>query len=240
MCCLHDYLATSRPAPPTSVNHLHPTPTSPQPRQSSPHLHKPCFAKLRIIEGTMKLLSSVLFILLILPACRSSTMQDTCRSIAAGYPSIGYDYCIRMFQTDKASAEATDARGLAAIAARIAEAKANTTAARVADLIAMEGDARRRDRLAVCAEVYSDAVDQLGQAAEELAQGAEGGADDAVTQLSAALDAPGTCEDAFGEADDTSPLAAEDAEFKKLATIALAVAASLTPPPPSTPIETKD
>ena len=82
----------------------------------------------------------------------------------------------------------------------------------------------------MCAEVYSDAVDQLAQAAEDLARGE--GADDAVTQLSAALDAPGTCEDAFGEADDTSPLAAEDAEFKKLATIALAVAVSLTPPPP--------
>ncbi|WVZ74136.1 hypothetical protein U9M48_022357 [Paspalum notatum var. saurae] len=189
----------------------------------------------------MNLLSSVLFILLVLPACRSSTMQDTCRSIAAGYPSIGYDYCITMFQADKASAEATDAQGLAAIAARIAEAKANATAARVADLSAMERDARRRDRLAVCAEVYSDAVDQLGQAAEELAHGAaEGGTDDAVTQLSAALDAPGTCEDAFGEADDTSPLAAEDAEFKKLATIALAVAASLIMTPPSTPVETKD
>ena len=89
----------------------------------------------------------------------------------------------------------------------------------------------------MCAEVYSDAVDQLAQAAEDLAHGEGGaGADDAVTQLSAALDAPGKCEDAFGEADDTSPLAAEDAEFKKLATIALAVAASsLTPPlPPST------
>lgn len=189
-----------------------------------------------------KLLSSVLFVLLISPTCRSSTTQDTCRSIAAGHPSIGYDYCISLFQADKASAEATDARGLAAIAARIAEAKANATAARVADLSAMERDARRRDRLAVCAEVYSDAVDQLGQAAEKLAGGGaeQGGVDDAVTQLSAALDAPGTCEDAFGEADDTSPLAAEDAEFKKVATVALAVAASLMPPSSTTLIEARD
>jgi len=187
----------------------------------------------------MKLLSSVLFLLLVVPAtCKSSTtLEDACRSFAAGHPSVGYDYCIRTFQADSASAAAADARGLAAVAARIAETKANATAARVAALSATETDARRRDRLAVCAEVYSDAVDQLAQAAEDLAHGEGGaGADDAVTQLSAALDAPGTCEDAFGEADDTSPLAAEDAEFKKLATIALAVAASsLTPPlPPST------
>ena len=187
----------------------------------------------------MKLLSFVLFLLLVVPAtCKSSTtLEDACRSFAAGHPSVGYDYCIRTFQADSASAAAADARGLAVVAARIAGAKANATAARVAVLSATETDARRRDRLAVCAEVYSDAVDQLAQAAEDLAHGEGGaGADDAVTQLSAALDAPGTCEDAFGEADDTSPLAAEDAEFKKLATIALAVAASsLTPPlPPST------
>ncbi|KAL6911750.1 hypothetical protein ACP4OV_000555 [Aristida adscensionis] len=188
----------------------------------------------------MSLLSSALFLLLALPAaCESSALEDTCRSVAAGHPSIGYDYCVRAFQADKASAAAADARGLAAIAARIAGARANATAARVAALSAAEKDARRRDRLAVCEEVYSDAVDQLAQAAEDIAAGGgaaeEGGGDDAardaVTQLSAALDAPGTCEDAFGEADDTSPLAAEDAEFKKLATIALAVAASLTPPP---------
>ncbi|OEL36144.1 hypothetical protein BAE44_0002837 [Dichanthelium oligosanthes] len=184
----------------------------------------------------MKLLSPVLFLLLVVPTCRSSTLEDACRSFAAGHPSIGYDYCIKTFQADKASTAAADARSLAAVAARIAGAKANATGAHIAALSAMERDARRRDRFAVCAEVYSDATDELGQAAEELARGAGGGADDdAVTQLSAALDAPGTCEDAFGEADDTSPLAAEDTEFKKLATIALAVAASLTPPPPSTP-----
>ncbi|KAK8462854.1 hypothetical protein SEVIR_1G283300v4 [Setaria viridis] len=189
----------------------------------------------------MKLLSSVLFLLLVVPTCKSSTLEDACRSFAAGHPSIGYDYCIRVFQADKASVAAADARGLAAIAAMIAGAKANATAARVAALCAVERDARRRDRLAVCAEVYSDAVDQLAQAEEDLARGeGAGGADDAVTQLSAAVDAPATCEDAFGEADDTSPLAAEDAEFKNLATVALAVAASLTPRPPSTPIEDKD
>ncbi|RLM97730.1 invertase inhibitor [Panicum miliaceum] len=157
----------------------------------------------------MKQLSSVLFLLLVVPAtCKSSKLEDACRSFAAGHPSIGYDYCIRTFRAGKASARRGPER---------------------------HGDGREaRDRLAVRAEVYSDAVDQLAQAAADLARGegaGVGAADDAVTQLSAALDAPGTCEDAFGEAGDTSPLATEDTEFKKLATIALAVAASLTPPP---------
>ncbi|KAM0924284.1 hypothetical protein ACQ4PT_004927 [Festuca glaucescens] len=175
-------------------------------------------------------LTYVFFLLLISSTCESSTLEGTCKSFAAGHPSIGYSYCVRTFRADNSSATA-DARGLAAIAARIAAAAANSTAGRIAALRASEEDARRRQRLGVCAEVYSDAVDQLGEAAEDIARGEDRSTRDALAQLSAALDAPGTCEDAFGEADDTSPLAAEDAEFRKLATIALAVAASLAPPP---------
>ncbi|KAK1618981.1 hypothetical protein QYE76_024498 [Lolium multiflorum] len=175
-------------------------------------------------------LTYAFFLLLISSTCESSTLEDTCKSFAAGHPSIGYSYCVRTFRADNASATA-DARGLAAIAARIAEAAAHGTARRIAALRASEEDARRRERLGVCAEVYSVAVDQLGEAAEDIARGEDKSTRDALTQLSAALDAPGTCEDAFGEADDTSPLAAEDAEFRKLATIALAVAASLAPQP---------
>jgi pectinesterase inhibitor-like protein len=173
-------------------------------------------------------LTYAFFLLLISSTCESSTLEDTCRSFAAGHPSIGYSYCIKTFRADNASATA-DARGLAAIAARIAEAAANGMAGRIAALRASEEDARRQERLGVCAEVYSDAVDQLGEAAEDIARGEDKSTQAELTQLSAALDAPGTCEDAFGEADDTSPLAEEDAEFRKLATIALAVAASLAP-----------
>ncbi|XP_040376203.1 putative invertase inhibitor [Oryza brachyantha] len=181
-----------------------------------------------------RLLVPVLLLLLALSTCESSVLQDTCKSVAAGHPSVSYNDCIKTFQGDSASATAADARDLAAIAARIAEKAANSTSARIAALRASEKDARRRDRLSVCAEVYSDAVDQLGEAAKDVAKGGDDATQDALTQLSAALDAPGTCEDAFGEADDASPLAPEDAEFTKLATIALAVAASLSPPP-STP-----
>uniref|UniRef100_A0ACD5ZDE1 Uncharacterized protein n=1 Tax=Avena sativa TaxID=4498 RepID=A0ACD5ZDE1_AVESA len=177
-------------------------------------------------------LTYVFFLLLISfsSTCESSTLEDTCKSFAAGHPSIGYSYCVKTFHADNMSATA-DARGLAAIAAKIAEVNANGTARRIAALRASEEDSRRQERLGVCAEVYSDAVDQLGEAAEDIARGEDKSTRDALTRLSAALDAPGTCEDAFGEADDTSPLLAEDAEFRKLATIALAVAASLFPPP---------
>ncbi|CAM0944777.1 unnamed protein product [Alopecurus aequalis] len=179
---------------------------------------------------SMRLLTYVFSLLLISSTCESSTMEDTCKTFAAGHPSIGYNYCVKTFRADNASATA-DVRGLAAIAARIAGAAANCTARRISALCASEEDARRRERLSVCAEVYSSAVDQLGEAAEDITRGEDKSTRDALTQLSAALDAPGTCEDAFCEADDTSPLAAEDAAFRKLATMALAFAASLAPPP---------
>ncbi|KAF0933867.1 hypothetical protein E2562_019314 [Oryza meyeriana var. granulata] len=178
-----------------------------------------------------RLLVPVFLLLLALSMCESSVLQDMCKSVAAGHPSISYSDCIKTFQADSASATVADERGLAAIATKIAEKAANATSARIAALRATEKDARRRDRLGVCAEVYSDAVEQLGEAADDIARGGDEATQDAVTQLSAALDAPGTCEDAFGEADDASPLAPEDDEFTKLATIALAVAASLSPPP---------
>jgi hypothetical protein len=98
---------------------------------------------------TMKLLFSALSLLLIVSTCKSSTLEDTCRSFAAGHPSIGYHYCIKSFQANESSAAAADARGLAAIAARIAEAKATATAARDAALSALEKDAMRRARLGV-------------------------------------------------------------------------------------------
>nr|AJC52537.1 invertase inhibitor [Saccharum robustum] len=184
----------------------------------------------------MKLVCSVLFVLLILPMCRSSPLQDTCRSFAAGHPSIGYDYCIRIFQADKSSAEATDARGLAAIAARIAEAKANATAARIASMSALERDARRRDRLSVCAEVYSDAVDQLDQAEEELAHGAKGrGAAASMTRSRSSArrwTRPRRARTRSARPTTRRRWPAEDTEFKNPGRpVALAIAASLAPPP---------
>lgn len=107
-----------------------------------------------------------------LPLLDSANVQPSPPPLVSGHPSIGYDYCVKTFQDDKTSYTA-DARSLAAITAKIAEAAANATAARIATLSASEKDARRRESLSVCAEVYSDAVDQLGEAAEDIARGEE-------------------------------------------------------------------
>ncbi|KAF8702616.1 hypothetical protein HU200_033003 [Digitaria exilis] len=182
-------------------------------------------------EGeTMKLLQPLcaLVFLLACSTSNASVLQDACKSFAAGHPEIGYPYCIKFFQADKGSAGA-DKRGLAAIAVRITEAAAKSAAKDIASLRSSEKDKRRLECLRACAEVYSSAVSEAAVAAKGIASGSGSGsgAEDAVTALSAVVDAPTTCEQGFQELHVLSPLAAVDAEFGKAASVALSVTAAL-------------
>ncbi|KAF8702299.1 hypothetical protein HU200_033005 [Digitaria exilis] len=154
-------------------------------------------------EGeTMKLLQPLcaLVFLLACSTSNASVLQDACKSFAAGHPRDRLPYCIKFFQADKGSAGA-DKRGLAAIAVRITEAAAKSAAKDIAS----RGPPRRTRGGLEC-----------------LAR-----AEDAVTALSAVVDAPTTCEQGFQELHVLSPLAAVDAEFGKAASVALSVTAAL-------------
>ncbi|CAL5030365.1 unnamed protein product [Urochloa decumbens] len=177
----------------------------------------------------MKLLQALcpLVFLLACSTSKTSVLQDTCKSFAAKHTDIGYDYCIKFFQADKGSAAAADKRGLAAIAVKIVGAVSKSTTKRIAALRASEKDKRRLECLSSCAEVYSDAVAEIAVAAQGIASGTASGLGEAVTALSAVLDAPSTCEQGFVELNVPSPLAAEDAEFGKEASVALSVTAAL-------------
>ncbi|KAL6651278.1 hypothetical protein ACP70R_010203 [Stipagrostis hirtigluma subsp. patula] len=179
----------------------------------------------------LQALPPLVFLLLLLAASTSkaSVLEGACKSYAASHPDVvsGYDFCVKFFQTDKGSA-AADKRGLAAIAVKIIRVGAESVAKRIAALQASEKDVNKLSGLSTCAELYSEAMDDIGDAAKAIASGAF---DDAVSELSAVLDAPVTCEDGFAEGDkpSPSPLAAEDAEFGKEAAIALSVTADLAP-----------
>jgi len=118
-------------------------------------------------------------------------------------------------------------RRLAAIAVKIVRAAAKGTAKHIAALRASEKDRKRLECLRSCSELYSDAVDEIGTAATGIASGTAGGREDAITALSAVVDAPTTCEEGFQELQAPSPLAAEDAEFGREASVALTVTAAL-------------
>ncbi|PWZ37822.1 putative invertase inhibitor [Zea mays] len=176
----------------------------------------------------MKLLQALcpLVILLACSTSNASVLQDACKSFAAKIPDTGYSYCIKFFQADRGSAGA-DKRGLAAIAVRIMGAAAKSTASHIAALRASEKDKERLACLSDCSEVYAQAVDQTGVAAKGIASGTPRGRADAVTALSTVEDAPGTCEQGFQDLGLRSPLASEDARFRKDASIALSVTAAL-------------
>ncbi|KAM0896550.1 hypothetical protein ACQ4PT_023132 [Festuca glaucescens] len=152
-----------------------------------------------------------LVLLLLLVSSSASILDDTCKSFGANHKDIGYDYCIKFFQADKGSATA-DKRGLAVIAVKIIRATASSTDKRIAALKALMKDKKVRSGLDDCDELYSDAVDELDTAAKGVASGTPEGLKDAVTNLSAAMDAPQTCETGFQELGVKSPLAAEDSE----------------------------
>ncbi|KAM3370115.1 hypothetical protein ACQJBY_017787 [Aegilops geniculata] len=167
-----------------------------------------------------------LVLLFLLSSSSGSVVEDACKSFAAGNPGIGYDYCIKFFQASKESATA-DKRGLAVIASKLTGAAAKSTVKRIHALKASEKDKHIRSGLDDCAELYSQAVDELDGAAKGIAAGTPRGKVDAVTYLTGASGAPDTCETGFSEIGVKSPLTAEDSEFTKEVSIALVITNSL-------------
>ncbi|KAE8804233.1 putative invertase inhibitor [Hordeum vulgare] len=169
-------------------------------------------------------LAVLLLFLLVTPSASTLTLDEACKAVGASNRGVRYDYCVKFFQACKGSATA-DRRGLAVIAAKIIRAAAVDNGKRIATIKASRGDDKRiLGPLADCDELYSSAVDQLDAAARAIASG---NLQDAVTNLSAAADAPQTCEDGFRELGVSSPLAAEDSEFSKECSIALSVTNTL-------------
>ncbi|KAG6537077.1 putative invertase inhibitor [Zingiber officinale] len=169
---------------------------------------------------------SLFLLLCLLRHASSDLVGDACGQIADGDPNVDYAFCVESLRPS-ASATARDLRGLAAAAARLAAA--NATRADAAAAAAMRGRAEKMGRyerscLESCQELFEGAAEDLAEAARMV----EGGRfEDAGVRLSAAVDAPVTCEDGFREGGIASPLTAEDGDLFRLAVIALAINARL-------------
>ncbi|KAL6651279.1 hypothetical protein ACP70R_010204 [Stipagrostis hirtigluma subsp. patula] len=168
----------------------------------------------------------LVFLLLASTTSKASVLEDACKTFAAGRPDVGYDYCVKFFQADPGSATAELLTDLAAIGAKLAGAAAKSTVERIDDLKATEKDKGRLECLSTCAKLYSDAVDQAGEAAAGIPTG---NTEDAVAALDVVTGVASACELAFQELHQPSPLATEDAEFGKESAIAYNVASSLLP-----------
>ncbi|KAJ4752540.1 Invertase inhibitor [Rhynchospora pubera] len=172
----------------------------------------------------MKTFYYLLLISLFISLSNASIVEETCKNISSSHPYIAYDFCVSSFKSYNASSQAADQRALAIIASRLANSTAVKTQARIQELMEAEKNQPRKNRLDVCMEGYSLAIDDLRTA--EQAIGAERDTD-AQIFLSAALGASSDCEDAFAEAEDACPLETENGEYDQMAAIALAIVAAL-------------
>ncbi|XP_044970601.1 pectinesterase inhibitor 12-like [Hordeum vulgare subsp. vulgare] len=169
-------------------------------------------------------LSCLLVILFLLVSSNASTLDDTCKSIGASKKDIGYDYCIKFFQANNESATA-DKRGLVVIGTKITRAEATNIRKRIDALKAsVITDKKVSGRLSDCRVNYTAVQRWLEVAAKSIKSG---NLQEVKTILTNVILGTDTCEEGFRELGVPSPLAAEDAEFSKDCSIALAITTML-------------
>uniref|UniRef100_A0A8R7TMC8 Pectinesterase inhibitor domain-containing protein n=1 Tax=Triticum urartu TaxID=4572 RepID=A0A8R7TMC8_TRIUA len=130
-----------------------------------------------------------------LVSSEASTLDDTCKSVGASKKDIGYDYCIKFFQADNASATA-DKRGLVVIATKITRGEAANTRKRIDALKASMMDKKVSGRLFDCRMHYTATLKWMEAAAEGIKSG---NLQEAKTNLTGVILGTDTCEERFRE-----------------------------------------
>ncbi|KAJ3687010.1 hypothetical protein LUZ61_016174 [Rhynchospora tenuis] len=149
----------------------------------------------------------------------ATSVSEACKAAAASSPNVDYNFCMQSLQADPSSAS-TGKLGLAKIATKLAAQSAKDTKTKVKKLLVDAAYAQYETEIHTCKSLYSRLVDYLTVAAKgiDLSRLA-----DAHTYLSAALDAPGECDEAFSKKQAPAMLANENATAKQLVAIALAL-----------------
>ncbi|CAL9112363.1 PMEI [Musa troglodytarum] len=153
----------------------------------------------------------------LLPGVEAS-VEKACRDAANSSPNINYDFCVAELRPYPGSGSA-DQKSLTVIAASLTKDKATSASAKVKNLLARTSDPKTKQCLESCETVYDDLLSDLETSIPAIKEGRLGVAK---TYLSAAVDAPGTCEDGFKELKVASPLTKEDSDLTQMCTIALA------------------
>jgi pectinesterase inhibitor-like protein len=151
----------------------------------------------------------------------ASSVTDACTKAAASSPTINRDFCVASLQADPKSGSA-NVVGLAQIATDLTSKNATSTKAKIQNLLSNPGNGNSniKPELSTCHDLYSEMIGHLSDAASAISSFHY---DDAKTYLSAALDAPSDCEDAFSEKGTSSVLSKENANATQLSAIALAL-----------------
>ncbi|URD92071.1 PMEI [Musa troglodytarum] len=153
----------------------------------------------------------------LLPGVEAS-VEKACRDAANGSPKINYDFCVAELRPYPRS-QVVNQKWLAVIAASLTKDKTTSASDKVKGLLANASDTKTKQCLESCESVYEDLLTDLKTSILAIKNGRLG---DAKTHLSAAVDAPSTCEQGFEELTVPSPLTKEDSDLTQISTIALA------------------
>ncbi|CAA0408103.1 putative pectinesterase inhibitor domain-containing protein [Arabidopsis thaliana] len=169
----------------------------------------------------MKFLVSLVIFSLFLNgfATAQTLIQDSCKKAFAKDPQSSYDFCVESLTQDPQSKAATTLEDLALASTKNVAAKITNLKGIVAQDLK---DQRYQDiveDLKLCLGFYKDANDSLKTALANIKSRDYDGAN---SNLSAALNAPGDCEDDFKEAEKKSPITNENNILYKTIVIPLA------------------
>lgn len=156
------------------------------------------------------------------PTCANPTnVKDACRLVADKNPAVGYDFCVKSLKKSASG----DLHDFALVATRTAIAHATSAEAEIEELMELEVDSADKNSFDKCLDAYSDDVDHLRNAADNIASRVY---KKATQQLGAATSAAKKCEAALAGGDNKGEVpGAASSDYAKLASIAQAIIALL-------------
>ncbi|CAH8338281.1 unnamed protein product [Eruca vesicaria subsp. sativa] len=158
----------------------------------------------------MKLFVSAAMFFLILNcfATAQTLIRDSCKTAAAKDPNLKYDFCVQSLEQDPQSKTATSLTGLVLASTNNAGSKTTNVKGIVETMLKNKTyPPGTEPELRTCVELYNGANGSLNEALMNVKSRDYRSAN---VHLSAALDAPSTCEDGFKEKHATSPVTNEN------------------------------
>ncbi|KAL6178501.1 hypothetical protein ACLB2K_050019 [Fragaria x ananassa] len=157
----------------------------------------------------------VIFLVLFHTTFVDDFIQQSCKKAADRERSLNYTFCVSTLEADPKS-HGADLYGLANITLYLAGTKVINITAQTQEL--KKDPKVDQPALQDCEELYEDAPDSMQEAIDSFK---EKDYEAALNPLSAALNAPDTCETGFQERKAVSPLKKEDDDFTQLGVISL-------------------
>ncbi|KAI4353052.1 hypothetical protein L6164_002030 [Bauhinia variegata] len=152
----------------------------------------------------------------------SHLIQQTCKNSSKTDPNISYKFCVSSLQAFPHSSCVKSLRQLGLISINLTRHNITDTKAYIEKLLKKKNiEPFVKDCLDDCLELYSDAIETVGDAIKDYKAKRYA---DANIDMSSVLDAPTTCEDGFKERnDDVSPLKKRNKDAFQLSAIALSI-----------------